>query len=707
MKKILTALIVGLFVFGFSSLAFAQLIINEVDADQTGTDSAEFIELYDGGAGNTSLDGYVIVLYNGSNDLSYDAIDLDTYSTDANGYFVIGSATVPNVDMVEFTTNGIQNGADAVALYTGDATDFPTGTAVTTTNLIDALVYDTDDGDDPGLLVLLNASEPQINENENGNAVTESMQRSPNGSGGARNTSTYTTDIPTPGTQNPAPPTTATLTRAYSISGTAMDVVYDISITSVDPGDYSLTGTASITFSGAAIDGTDDTIVHLTGASASMVADLTLDNIDDSANTTNYDFYAGTMPIANTNTNNPGGIISDLYDATFTGIISANDAYNNVWISDASGAYNGVMIYSSSFDALVNVGDEVLIASQRDTYNGLTELINPILISTITTGNTPYGPTIIDGSDINENITVDTNPGEKWEGQLVKIENFHVDSYTDYDYTCSWSDGGGKTTYYFHVGDNVDYQFGVFSLIVGETYQEMTGVIDWYNSGPYYRINPRDNDDQTLPVELSSFTAVYTINEAGYGNVTLNWTTASETDVIGFNIFRNIGETYGPSDKININTISGQGTSTQMHTYSFIDEEADIYTSYHYWLEVVNLGGTNDIHGPIEYKSIDIDGNGEMNIITGNLNPCYPNPVQPGDEIRFKFMVGGLEGNTKYVELKVYNVLGELVAEIVNENRMVNEYTETWVPRNLSPGVYLYQLKTENFNEVKKMVIVR
>ena len=55
----------------------------------------------------------------------------------------------------------------------------------------------------------------------------------------------------------------------------------------------------------------------------------------------------------------------------------------------------------------------------------------------------------------------------------------------------------------------------------------------------------------------------------------------------------------------------------------------------------------------------------------------------------------------------MYNVLGELVAEIVNENRLVNEYTETWAPKNLHPGVYLYQLKTDNFNEVKKMVIVQ
>ena len=41
------------------------VIINEIDSDTPGTDAAEFVELYDGGAGNTPLDGLVVVFYNG------------------------------------------------------------------------------------------------------------------------------------------------------------------------------------------------------------------------------------------------------------------------------------------------------------------------------------------------------------------------------------------------------------------------------------------------------------------------------------------------------------------------------------------------------------------------------------------------------------------------------------------------------------------
>ncbi|MDB4292253.1 endonuclease [Maribacter sp.] len=186
------------------SNASPSIVINEVDADQASTDAAEFVELFDGGFGNSSLDGLVLVLYNGSNNLSYNAIDLEGFSTDANGYFVIGSAAVPNVNLEAFTTNGIQNGADAVALFEGDASSFPTGTPVTTANIVDALVYSTGDNDDPELLVLLNTGQAQVDEDSGGNASDNAMQRIPNGFGGARNTAAYDLAPPTPGAENTA-----------------------------------------------------------------------------------------------------------------------------------------------------------------------------------------------------------------------------------------------------------------------------------------------------------------------------------------------------------------------------------------------------------------------------------------------------------------------------------------------------------------------
>ncbi|MFO7653000.1 MAG: hypothetical protein R6X25_04170, partial [Candidatus Krumholzibacteriia bacterium] len=188
-----------LLVFGAAAAAQGQVLINEVDADTPGTDMEEFVELY--GPPNTSLDGLVLVFYNGNGDLSYAAYDLDGYTLDASGFFLLGNAGVVPTPSIIFGSNGLQNGPDAVALYTGHDVDFPSGTPVTTVNLVDAVVYDTSDADDAGLLVLT-PGQPQIDENANLNGAYESIQRNPDGAGGALVTTSYVVKAPTPGVSN-------------------------------------------------------------------------------------------------------------------------------------------------------------------------------------------------------------------------------------------------------------------------------------------------------------------------------------------------------------------------------------------------------------------------------------------------------------------------------------------------------------------------
>ena len=179
-------------------------IINEVDADTPGTDAAEFVEIYDGGVGSTSLDGLALVFYNGSNDLVYGSVDLDGLTTDSDGFAVVcgdvDAAFAANCDLD--STVAFQNGQDAVALYAGDAADFPLASPIVLDGIRDALVYDTADADDPALLALLNSGQPQVDENGAGAGDTHSNQRCPNGSGGARNTNTYAQFIPTVGVAN-------------------------------------------------------------------------------------------------------------------------------------------------------------------------------------------------------------------------------------------------------------------------------------------------------------------------------------------------------------------------------------------------------------------------------------------------------------------------------------------------------------------------
>jgi len=188
-------------IFALNSSYSQVIVVNEVDSNTPGVDNMEIIELKSASP-NFSLDGYVLVLFNGSTnggDSSYFTLDLDGYTTDQNGIFLLGNNSVsPAPDYVLFD-NTVQNGQDAVAVYLGDFSDFPDGTLATSNNLIDALAYDTNDADDTVLLDLLGIT-VQTNEDENGNQNTESVQR--------KNDGTYEVKLPTPGALNDGSGTT-------------------------------------------------------------------------------------------------------------------------------------------------------------------------------------------------------------------------------------------------------------------------------------------------------------------------------------------------------------------------------------------------------------------------------------------------------------------------------------------------------------------
>lgn len=173
MKRFLIVLALFLFHNAWSQV----LIINELDPDSPSTDTEEFIELKSQ-TPNFSTDGYILVFFNGSSsgaDSSYMVINLDGYQTDNNGLLVIGSEGVYPFPQLLISENAIQNGADAVGIYQASVNDFPEGTLATQTNLIDAMVYGTNDSDDTGLLNLLGET---IQHNDTGtNANPKSIQR--------------------------------------------------------------------------------------------------------------------------------------------------------------------------------------------------------------------------------------------------------------------------------------------------------------------------------------------------------------------------------------------------------------------------------------------------------------------------------------------------------------------------------------------------
>ncbi len=182
-------------VTSYSSLA--QVVINEIDADNPGSDVREFVELKSN-VPNFSLNGYVLVFFNESNTSSYYAYDLDGFVTDANGIAHFGNILVSPSPIGTIPNNKIQNGPDVVALYLGNATDFPnttsSGTLATTTNLVDAIAYSNSNTTvASNLMALLNLSVSTA-DIETTNSVSKSIQR--------KNDGTYEVKAPTPGVNN-------------------------------------------------------------------------------------------------------------------------------------------------------------------------------------------------------------------------------------------------------------------------------------------------------------------------------------------------------------------------------------------------------------------------------------------------------------------------------------------------------------------------
>jgi len=92
--------------------------------------------------------------------------------------------------------------------------------------------------------------------------------------------------------------------------------------------------------------------------------------------------------------------------------------------------------------------------------------------------------------------------------------------------------------------------------------------------------------------------------------------------------------------------------------------------------------------------------------LKNDLSQNYPNPFNPQTTIAFSIKDRGA------VSLKVYNVAGELVRTLANEDRAAGSYTLVWDGRNdagspVSSGVYFYKLVTNNFSQTKKMVLLK
>ena len=86
---------------------------------------------------------------------------------------------------------------------------------------------------------------------------------------------------------------------------------------------------------------------------------------------------------------------------------------------------------------------------------------------------------------------------------------------------------------------------------------------------------------------------------------------------------------------------------------------------------------------------------------TYSLSQNYPNPFNPSTTIKWQIPVTGI------VTIKIYDVLGNEIATVVNEEKPAGEYEIEFNGNQLSSGVYFYQIKSRNFIQTKKMILLK
>jgi hypothetical protein len=210
----------------------------------------------------------------------------------------------------------------------------------------------------------------------------------------------------------------------------------------------------------------------------------------------------------------------------------------------------------------------------------------------------------------------------------------------------------------------------------------------------------RDNTEQTLPVSLSSFSAVCASSET----VSINWTTESESGLFGYNIYRNAASTLSGADRINTQLITA-GNQSNEQVYNFTDSEVETNQSYYYWLQSVECNGSSNYYGPVNVRV----NNPEVVVSTpaySFVERVYPNPIRVNQAANVKLSIGQDDQGT----LKIYNAKGQLVkayTQLTSGEHQIVWNGKDENSRACSAGVYFYQLKSKTCQSTGKMLIIK
>jgi len=193
--------------------------------------------------------------------------------------------------------------------------------------------------------------------------------------------------------------------------------------------------------------------------------------------------------------------------------------------------------------------------------------------------------------------------------------------------------------------------------------------------------------DSVVPVELTNFSA--NIND---NLVQLNWSTATEINNKGFEVERNISANSWQT----IGFVEGKGTTTNLSNYGFTDnlESMSYNRNVSYRIKQIDYDGTYTYS-----KAISVNIGSTTNDYS--LSQNYPNPFNPSTVINYSIK------SNEHVVLKIFNMLGQEVVTLVNEEKQPGKYSVNFNSANLASGTYVYSLTAGKYSQFKKMILMK
>jgi hypothetical protein len=202
------------------------------------------------------------------------------------------------------------------------------------------------------------------------------------------------------------------------------------------------------------------------------------------------------------------------------------------------------------------------------------------------------------------------------------------------------------------------------------------------------------NSYGALPVEITSFDALKDNDK-----IKLDWTTATEVNNYGFEVER--ASTGSAPDWEKIGFVQGHGNSNSPKKYTFFDENPPA-GNLQYRIKQIDVDGYSKYYVKIAEINLNVTAVKENQVPKEfSLLQNYPNPFNPFTIINYQLPTGS------FVTLKVYDVLGNEIATLVNEEKAAGEYKVNFNSSNLASGMYIYKLNAGGKTFIKKMILMR